>query len=151
MSVRTILAFLALSISLAAAEDPFSGVWKLNLEKSKLPPPLPKSQIVRITVLGSAIEMSEELVTGSGEHMIISVKARFDGKDYPVTGAPFADTAAYVRLDRTTIKGTGKKAGKVVMNETVVVSPDGRTVTGTYSGTDATGKQVTAIAVFDKQ
>ncbi len=47
--------------------------------------------------------------------------------------------------------GGFQKAGKVVMNETVVVSPDGKSLTGTYSGTDATGKQVTAVAVFERK
>jgi hypothetical protein len=32
-----------------------------------------------------------------------------------------------------------------------VVSADGKTLTGTYSGKDAAGKQVTGMAVFEKQ
>jgi hypothetical protein len=54
-------------------------------------------------------------------------------------------------VDRNTIKGIAKKAGKVIMHETVVVSPDGESMTGTYSGTDATGKQVIAVAVFERK
>jgi hypothetical protein len=136
---------------LGSSEDPFAGVWKLNLSKSKLTPPLPKSQTVRVEVDGPAIRITEEIVSETGERLNISVDARFDGKDYPIQGAPFADSVSYERVDRFTIKGVGKKDGKVVMHETVVVSADGKTVTGTYSGTDATGKQVTAVAVFDKQ
>jgi hypothetical protein len=146
-----VLPFLALSLLLQAAEDPFSGVWKLNLSKSKLSPPIPKSQIARVAARASGIRISEEIVTDTGERMNISVDAKFDGKDYPVNGSPYADGVSYQRIDRFTIKGVGKKAGKVIMYETVVVSPDGKTMTGTYSGTDASGKQVTAIAVFDKQ
>ncbi len=110
-----------------APEDPFSGVWKLNLSKSKLTPPYPKSQIVRIEVDGSRIRITEELVSATGERLSISVDARFDGKDYPVQGAPFADSVSYERVDRFTIKGIGKKDGRVVMHETVVVSADGST------------------------
>ena len=79
------------------------------------------------------------------------MNARFDGKDYPVTGSPFADAVAYERIDSRTLKGTVKKAGKVVTSETVTISADGKTLTGTYSGTDATGKQVDAVAVLDRQ
>jgi hypothetical protein len=146
-----ILAFLALSLLLQAAEDPFSGVWKLNLSKSKLSPPIPKSQIARVDAGASGIRISEEIVSDTGERMNISVDAKFDGKDYPVNGSPYADGVSYQRIDRFTIKGVGKKAGKIIMHETVVVSPDGKTMTGTYSGTDASGKQVTAIAIFEKQ
>ena len=146
-----VLAFLALSLLLQAAQDPFSGVWKLNLSKSKLPPPIPKSQTARVDAGTSGIRIAEEVVSDTGERMNISVNAQFDGKDYPVKGSPFADSVAYERIDRFTIKGVGKKAGKVIMHETVMVSPDGKTMTGTYSSTDASGKQVTAVAIFEKQ
>jgi hypothetical protein len=133
-----------------AAEDPFSGFWRLNLAKSKLPPPLPKSQTVLVQAGESGIDLTEELVTDTGEHLTISVKARFDGRDYPVSGSPFADAVSYQRLDSRTIKGAGKKDGRVIMHETVVVAADGKTMTGTYSGTDATGRQVSGVAVFDR-
>jgi hypothetical protein len=142
---------LVLLRTLSFAEDPFSGTWVLNLSKSKIPPPSPKSQIVEILVDGPSIQVTEELVTASGESMTISTNARFDGKDYPVKGAPYADAVAYQRVGPRTIRGVGKKDGKVVMRETVIVSPDGKTVTGTYSGKDAAGKEVTAIAVFEKR
>ena len=132
-------------------EDPFSGTWKLNLSKSKLTPPVPKSQTMRVEVDGSAIRITEEIISDTGERMNISVDARFDGKDYRIQGAPFADSVSYQRIDRFTIKGVGKKDGRIIMHETVVVSADGKTMTGTYSGTDATGKQVAAVAVFDRQ
>jgi hypothetical protein len=57
----------------------------------------------------------------------------------------------YERVDTNTIRGVAKKGGKVVVRETVVVSADGTTMTGTYSGTDTAGKPYTATAVFDKQ
>ena len=146
-----VLPFLALFIFLGAADDPFSGVWTLNLSKSNLPPPPPKSQVARVEADAVRIRITEEVVDAKGATMNISVDARFDGKDYPVKGTPFADAVSYQRVDRFTIKGIGKKAGKVVMHETVTVSPDGKTMTGTYSSTDAEGKIVTATAVFDRQ
>src|SRR5512136_2806139 len=139
MVVVRILALLTFSAYVAATQDPFSGEWSLNLAKSKLPPPLPKSQIVRVDADASRIRITEEVITDTGEHMFISVDAGFDGKDYPVKGSPVADSVAYRRVDRHTIKGVGKKAGKVVMRETVVVGPDGQTMTGTYTETDPSG------------
>ncbi len=148
---KAILVAVMLFGSMLFAGDPFSGTWVLNLSKSKIPPPLPKSQMVHVVVDAIDIELTEELVNSSGERLSIHAKAKFDGKDYPVTGTPFADTVAYQRVARNTIKGIGKKAGKAIMHETVVVSPDGKSMTGTYSGTDATGRQVTAVAVFERK
>lgn len=134
-----------------ASPDPFSGVWKLDLQESQLPAPLPQSQTVHIRVDGMSIHVEEEIVGGKGERVTITGDARFDGKDYPIKGSDFADTVAYQRLDRNTIKGAGKKAGKVVVNETAVLSRDAKTLTTTYSGTDASGKEGTYVAVFRKQ
>lgn len=133
------------------ADDPFSGTWILNLSKSTIPPPAPKSQIARVIVDESGIEIIEELLGNSGERLDIRTKAKFDGKDYSITGTPYADTVAYQRPDRNTIKGVAKKDGRVIANETITISADGKYLTGTYSGTDATGKKITAVYVMEKQ
>jgi len=151
IGLRTVAALCALSFCMFAAGDPFSGAWRLNLSKSELPPPIPRSQTVRIKASSRSIRIREEIVDAAGKRMTITVNARFDGKDYPVKGSPFADTVAYQRVDSRTVKGTVKKAGKVVTTETATVSADGKTLTGSYSGTDATGKQATGSAVLDKQ
>ncbi len=140
-----------LSFCLFAAGDPFSGVWKLNPSKSKLPPPMPRSQTVRIKAGSRSIRIREEIVDEKGQRLTVTVNARFDGKDYPVRGTPSADAVAYQRVDSHTLKGAVKKAGKVVTSETATISADGKTLTGTYSGTDATGKQVDAVAVLERQ
>ena len=152
MAGKTILILMMLLGFVLPADDPFSGTWVLNLSKSKIPPPAPKSQIAHVVVDASELEITEEIINESGERLTIHVKAKFDGKDYPITGSPYADAVSYERVDRNTIKGVGKKGGKVIMHETVVVSPDGKSMAGTYSGTDAVGKQVTAAtAVFEKK
>ena len=150
--IRKILAGLVVAAALAwSADDPFAGLWRLNLAKSNLPPPLPRSQTVRIEVEGGTIRMREDIVNERGEHLIITLEAGFDGRDYPIYGTSHADTVAYERVDERTLRSTIKKSGRVVMKETIFVSVDGRTVTGTYSGTDASGRIVTASAVFDRQ
>jgi hypothetical protein len=150
VKVRAVLCTIALFAGLAGA-DPFSGTWVLNLSKSKLPPPLPQRQTSYIEANSKSIRIRELIVNDKGERMSITVDAKFDGKDYPIIGSPFVDTVAYQRVDSHTLKGTVKKAGQVVTTEKATVSPDGKTLTGSYSGTDLTGKQVTGVAVFEKQ
>ena len=132
------------------ADDPFSGTWVLNLAKSKIPAPVQKSQTANAVVDELDLEISMEIVNSSGERLVIHTKAKFDGKDYPVTGTPYADTVAYERVDRNTIKGIAKKDGKIVQREILVVSSDGKIMTGTYYIADSTGEQMTATAVFEK-
>ncbi len=153
MDSKIILALVMLLGFVSPADDPFTGTWVLNLSKSNIPPPFTaaKSQIVHLAINGSDFEIREEVVTDSDEKLTIHAKAKFDGKDYPITGTPAVDTIVAERVDRNTIKDVWKKDGKIIMKETAVVSPDGNSITGTYSVTDATGKQVTAIAVFEKK
>ncbi len=135
------------------ADDPFSGTWVLNLSKSKIPSQFStlKSQIAHVVVDAFDIEITQETIFESDERFIIHVEAKFDGKDYPITGAPGAYSAAYQRVDKNTIKAVLKMDGKVVVQETGVLSPDGKSLTVIYYITDANGKQVTVIAVFEKK
>jgi hypothetical protein len=136
---------------LGASGDPFSGMWKLNLAKSKLPPPPPQSQATQVEADAKGIRMKEVIVTDKGEQLNIAVAAKFDGQDYPVTGTPLADTVAYKRVNKHTITGVAKKAGKVVATERAVVSANGKTLTVTFTSADASGKPVTGVGVFEKQ
>ncbi len=133
-----------------AAGDPFVGNWRLNLAKSRLPAPLPQKQDVSIQISDQIIRLQEDIVSDNGDKLTIKVHAKFDGQDYAIDGSPYADTVAYTRVDRNTIKGRGKKGRNVILDETAVVSSNGRTLTTTYSGIDASGRPGTYVAVFDK-
>jgi hypothetical protein len=141
------------SQAITDASDPFSGTWVLNLSKSKFPSQFStlKNQIAHVVVDASDVEITQETISESNERLKIHVKAKFDGKDYPIAGAPGAFSAAYRRVDKDTIKAVLKWDGKVVGQETGVISPDSKTLAVIYYTMDATGKQVTAIAVFEKK
>ena len=128
----------------------FRGTWKLNPALSRLNVPAPRSQVVRVTVQGKDVRMEQRIVNDRGERLFIAVDARFDGKDYPVTGTPFADTVAYRLTGAGAIEGVAKKAGRVVVNETAVLAPDGRSLTVTYTSHLPDGQTVTSTAVFER-
>jgi len=115
--------------------DPFTGTWVLNLSKSTIPQEVytPNSLTAHMVLKGPAIEATMELHYESGVKENIQSKAKFDGKDYPITvepGHPEASfTAAYERVDNNTIKATLKRDGHVLVTETIVLSPDGRNLT----------------------
>ncbi len=146
-----LLVALALNVS-AAAADQQSGTWKMNPAKSKYSPgPAPKSVTVKIDSDADNIKLSSDGIDAAGNPTHVEYTAKYDGKDYPITGVPNADTIALKRIDAGTIESTSKKAGEVVMTVTSVVSKDGKTRTSTFKGKDAQGQDVNNVVVYNKQ
>jgi hypothetical protein len=144
---------LLVSVGVQAQNDPLIGTWKLNLTKSKysLGPP-PKSQIIKYEPYGGdGLKITTDGVDAQGNSTHTETSAKFDGKDYPLTGSPIADTISMKRIDANTTERTYKKAGKVTSTSRRVVSRDGKTLTLTNKGTDAQGKPTSSVAVYDKQ
>jgi hypothetical protein len=76
---------------------------------------------------------------------------KFDGKEYPVTGDTSSETRSYRMVDKNTIEIKAMKGGKQTLTGRIVVSADGKTRTVTTTSTDAQGKKVTNVVVYDKQ
>jgi hypothetical protein len=146
-----LLVALALNVS-AAAADQQSGTWKMNPAKSKYSPgPAPKSITVKIDSDADSIKLSSDGIDAAGNPTHVEYTAKYDGKDYPITGVPNADTVALKRIDASTTESTVKKADQVVMTVTSVVSKNGKTRTSTFKGKDAQGQDVNNVVVYDKQ
>ena len=133
------------------ADDPNMGTWKLNEAKSHFSPGSPKNLTVVYEAAGDMIKVTVDGVDGEGKPTHNEWTGKFDGKDYPVTGDPTADTRAYKRVNSRTLDLTNKKGGKVVVTGRIVVSADGRSRTVTTRGTNPKGKRVRNTAVYDKQ
>src|SRR5260370_24629633 len=131
----------ALAVNVAvAADDQHSGTWKMNPAKSKYSPgPTPKSITVKIDSEGDNIKLSSEGIDAAGNPTHVEYTAKYDGKDYPITGVPNADTVALERLDASTTRSTLKKGDQVVMIVTSVISKAGKTRTSTVKGNDTLG------------
>ena len=152
MKTRPILLTLALSfVAVLAFANPNMGTWKLNEAKSKIPPGFPKNHTVVYSAAGDNVKVTVDGVDGEGKPTHIEWTGKFDGKDYPLTGDPNADTRSYKKIDDRTTELTNKKAGKVTTTAKIVISADGKTRTVTISGTDAKGNKVEATAIYDKQ
>ena len=149
--LRTVLVILALSMGLFAADSPFSGTWKLNVGKSKMTPPSPQAETVRVDANDSGIKVSDDITDAKGQPMKVSYEAKYDGKDYPATGSPAWDSVSFQRVDANTLKAKTKKDSKVVGDYTVTVSQDGKTTTVKYTETGPEGKPIKGSAVYEKQ
>jgi hypothetical protein len=146
-----VLVALALNVS-ATPADEHSGTWKMNPTKSNYNPgPAPKSITVKIASDADNMKLTSDGTDAAGKPTHVEYTAKFDGKDYAITGIPNADTVALERLDASTIRSTTKKGDQVVMTVTSVISKDGKTRTATFKGKNAEGLDVNNVVVYDKQ
>ena len=146
-----LLVALAAYVSLAAV-DQHSGTWKMNSAKSKYSPgPAPKELTVKIEADENHIKLNADGTNGDGTPLHVEYDAKFDGKDYPATGMPNADSVSAKRLKGGGIETQQKKGGQVMITITSVISNYGKTRTSTWRGKDAQGRDVNNVVVFDKQ
>ena len=151
LATTLLLVALVLNVS-AAPADEHSGTWKMNPAKSNYSPgPAPKSITVKIVSDADNMKLTSDGIDAAGKPTHVEYTAKFDGKDYPITGIPNADTIALERLDASTIRSTTKKGDQVVMTVTSVISKDGKTRTATFKGKNAEGLDVNNVVVYDKQ
>jgi hypothetical protein len=132
--------------------DPFLGTWQLNLAKSKYSPrPPPKSETVNVQAEGQGLKATVTGVNADGNPFKYAYRPVFDGLSHPMENDPNQDAYAATRVDAYIQIFSDNKAGKLVGTTTLVVSPDGKTLTATAIILDANGKLINNITVFDKQ
>jgi len=138
-------------VAFGFADSPQLGTWKLNEAKSKIPAGSPKNSTVVYEAAGDQIKVTVDGVDAQGQPAHSEWTGKFDGKDYPVTGDPTSDTRSYRQINSRTLSLTAKKGGKVTLTGRIVVSANGKSRTVTTNSTNANGKKVTVVAVYDKQ
>jgi hypothetical protein len=105
--------FVAVAGTLAAAELPYAGKWKMNPAKS---------DFGESTITVAKTASGEMQYTADGQ----SYTFKFDGKDYP---ALLGQTAAWKQIDANTWETVDKLKGKVLSTDKTTLSPDGKTLT----------------------
>jgi hypothetical protein len=136
----------------AQVDERAMGTWKLNTAKSKYSPgPAVRGLTVKLEPAGKGVKLTTQGIGADGKPTATSYTANYDGKDYPLTGSPVADTVSLRRVDANTAERTDKKAGKVVQTLTRVMAKDGKSFTVTVKGTNPKGEAVNNVLVFEKQ
>lgn len=140
------------AVAAAAQADPLVGTWTLNLTKSTYSSgPAPRSEIVTYEAAGQGVSFLVERVDAAGEAITLRGTLMYDGKDHPFPGTPDWDAETTRRIDALTTETTRKKAGKAVGVRTRVVSADGKTLTLTTRSTDAQGRAIKEVQVYDRK
>lgn len=153
VAVLSVVVVMALGSSALAQGNSSIGTWKLNLAKSTFSPgPAPKSQTLKISAFGFGVTTTVDVVAADGTKQHWTYTAGYDEKDVQITGNnPNGDRAARKRISDSTAETRIKKAGKITVVNTGVVSADGKTYTVTAKGVDAQGRALSNVLVFDKQ
>ena len=143
------------NVSAQSKDDPSIGTWKLNVAKSKFTPGPPiKADTRSYDVQDGWLIVTTETTQSSGEKTGVRFAAKFDGKEYPQIGrfAPTVALISYQPVDKRTLKYTVKDTtGKVTSTNTRTVSVDGKTMTIEQKSTDASGRPVLNVELFELQ
>ena len=118
-----------------AGANEISGAWHFSKRQDS-----ENGLLITLRTNGDGLDMSDPI----GE----SYSAKFDGKDYPVTGVEGNVTVLLQRSDESTIEFTFKRDGRAYLVRTVTVSADGSKMTGVSKNLQ-TG--ATSVSVLDKQ
>ncbi len=135
-----------------AQADPFMGTWELNAQKSTFEtgggPGVRKRTLV-IAAKGDMIShVQDSFRVGQDAVVKVLLEAKYDGKDYPVTGAAF-DTVAFTRTGNK-LERVAKNRGMQVETATYTVAPNGKTMTVVTKG-DNYGVMYGSTQIFEKQ
>ena len=139
--------------ALAQSSSSNLGTWKLNVAKSKITADMaPKSNTFTVEAAGAGVKVTVDTVAADGTVGHWGFTGNYDGKDNSITGnSPYGDVVAATRVDANTVRVIYKKSGKALAPQTNVVSSDGKTTTITVTTTNAEGKAVSTVRVYDKQ
>jgi hypothetical protein len=144
----------ALTAAAVCAADNSVGTWKRNIDQTKYASANPNpitSMIMQRDAVPGGLKITTTGHRQDGTQIQYTVTVIYDGKDYAVsgTGSVF-DTIAITQIDANHFPSVTKK-GKYFMKGMTVISKDGKTMTITNKGTDASGKKTNFKVVWDKQ
>jgi hypothetical protein len=156
--IGVVLCVFVFALAAGAQQDQHLGTWTLNLAKSKYSPgPPPRSGMITFAPYGNGgIKFTFEQINAEGNKTSTAYSGNFDGKQVPYVQTPppatgGGQTVALKRVDRNTFERTTYLAGKQLTTVRFVVSPDGKTLTATQTGTNAAGQAINNTTVYDKQ
>ena len=133
---RATVVVMALMPTVAWAQSPFTGKWKVDLSATQLP-----SKPV-VFLLKDGVFSCKTCVPA------YAVKA--DGMMHPMTGSPYYDHMMVKVVDAHTLEAVRSKKGVATSKLKDVISADGATLTGHYEDLTVPGSPVTGSEVYTR-
>ena len=136
---------------LSGQGNPFVGLWKANLSKSKRDPSHQfERATLRFDVDGDSVTLTHGGINASGHEESGVTTLLADGKEHALPEAP-AMLVTTRWLDSRVLETVVRKDGEIAARGVYEVSADGKTLTATVSGTDAGGRDFQQVIVFDRE
>ena len=151
----TVLFAFVVATAAMAADDPFTGTWKLNPAKSKAPGgriPHPSSTNI-IEIQGETMHLISNQTDTTGKMEHVEYTAKLDGKEYPVKVTPPGPQPYTISLKRInpSTREFVENIGKFTIKGQDVLSEDGKSFSRIVNSRDAEGHDTSVIQVFEKQ
>jgi hypothetical protein len=128
---------------------PLHGTWIANLSKSTRHANHQfQNATMRFDVGTDTVVLSYEGVNASGKDESSTQTIHTDGQEHPVPGAP--GIVVISTLEPHRLDSSARRDGVALGRGTYEVDEDGRTLTATVSGVDASGKPFDQVIVFDR-
>lgn len=144
------LLFCVSVVSMAA--DLLTGKWHINTAKSKYGSGNgPARHDLEFALVPGGIRYASNGVDSKGAAFSSAYTAKFDGKEYPVSGSKKWAPVVVKRVDERTIQSSYLLHGKVQATAVSAVSADGRTLTVTTTGTAGAGKSYENVGVYERR
>ena len=147
----TLLAATVIEAAILQDKNSLIGTWVANIEKSKRHPNhLFKSARLRFSIADNVMVMTLSGVNMSGAEESGNTVFHPDGKEHPLPAVQGAvEVSGWVNAQKLHTVVT--QNGKIIGESTYEVSGDGKTLTATLKGADASGAAFEQIIVCDRE
>jgi hypothetical protein len=148
--VVVLATLLAIPFCCFAADDPFTGTWKLDVNKTKTAPAA-TPPVIHIEAGTAGMVLVENRPNANRGPYDLKIRTDFGGKVTGVIDSPEVDALKCWRSDSHTILMEFLCGGTTFEWQTLEVSKNGKTLKVTLTLPDANGKETKYVAFYEKQ
>ena len=106
--------------------EPFNGIWKLNIPASTFTFPAPRSVLLTIKIAEESVLIIEDTITAEGVCENVRIEAKLDNEVYPVIGSGFADGFAVRSVSNGRWETQVYKSEERVFSAVLLCASDGQ-------------------------
>jgi hypothetical protein len=149
----SILFLVLFAVTARAGDDPFVGLWVLDVANSQYPSGTgPESMIVEMKPAGNGVQYRSDAQYANGRMVHSEYTADYDGNQAIVMGNRGMMFPVFLkRVDSRVVVASYTKSLQIVATSERVVSPDGLHMTITTIATTPSGQKVTTVGIFNKR
>ena len=145
------LAALGLPVGLTALDEPFLGIWELNLAASSITRGAPPRFETIVNIAEPGGFRSTLAIVGEKSTSVEIHHYNFDGSFHQTEGSDPRELS-FKRVDQNTIEQDTRRSGTITVHRHIELSKDGETMTLAANGTTGGGQKYTNdIRVYEKK